>query len=195
MLVVLRVGRRRHRRPRQNHQLHRFGDVVGGHGVPSIQGGGRHGDAGGEELCAVALDAAAGGFARQPLHLLLPNLDILQVFTRKQDLRFQGFSGLHDARCHGGGRVLEGKCNLHCRHPVVKPRGHVSRQRDGDAVQQVLAQGPLLRVEGGDQQGAAGVADGEAFALDHVPAVRDDGEEQVRDGLVQQVDFVDIEDA
>jgi hypothetical protein len=70
--------------------------------------------------------------------------------------------------------------------------GHVGAEADGDAVQQVLPQRPLLRVVGSDQQRAAGVADADALALHHVDAVRQDAEQEVGDAVVQQVDLVHV---
>ena len=47
---------------------------------------------------------------------------------------------------------------LHSRHAVVKLRRHIRAQRDRDAVQQVLAQRALLRVERRNQQWPAPAA-------------------------------------
>jgi len=54
-----------------------------------------------------------------------------------------------------GAARLEAQRGLHGGHAVGELRRHVRAQRDGDAVQQVLAQRALLRVERRDQQRAA----------------------------------------
>jgi len=47
---------------------------------------------------------------------------------------------------------LEAQSNVDGRHTVSRPEGHIRAEGDGDAVQQVLAQGALLGVVGGNQQ-------------------------------------------
>jgi hypothetical protein len=185
-LLVVVVGRRpRRRRARQDDQLHRFRDVVRRHRVPAVERGRRHGDARGKELAAVALHAAARGLAREALDLLVANRHLFQILARKQDLRLERLGRVVHAGLDGRRRVLKLERGRDGAHAVVEFGRHVGRQRDRDAVQQVLPQRAFLGVEGGDEQGAARVADGEAFALDDVPAVGDDGEEQVGDGFVQ----------
>ena len=49
-------------------------------------------------------------------------------------------------------RVLEARCRVGRDHALLRCPGHVGGEGDGDAVQKVLTQRPLLGVVGGDQQ-------------------------------------------
>jgi hypothetical protein len=53
------------------------------------------------------------------------------------------------------GVVLEGHCSIDGLHPLLEGGGHISAQHHGHPVQQVLPEGALLRVVGGNQQRAA----------------------------------------
>ena len=52
---------------------------------------------------------------------------------------------------------------------------------------------PLLWVKGGDQQRLARVSERDTLALDDVFTLREHGEQQVGDAIVQKVDFVDVQ--
>jgi hypothetical protein len=72
-----------------------------------------------------------------------------------------GPSGLVAAKGPGSHPAARGEPLSHPTHRCRPPTGRVGRQHDGDAVQQVLPQGALLGVEGGNQQrAAAGGGDG-----------------------------------
>ena len=94
------------------------------------------------------------------------------------------------------GSVGSGERALHRLEPLLLvERLRVRGQADADAVHQVRPQLVLLRVERGDEQRAARVADGEPLALDRHPPRRQRLEQQVRDRLVEQVDVVDVQHA
>ena len=80
-------------------------------------------------------------------------------------------------------------------HPLLDAEHLVGGEGDGETIQQVVTHLALLGVVGGDQQAAAGMAGADAFPLDPVHAAAHSSEQEVDDGVVQQVQLVDIEHA
>ena len=71
----------------------------------------------------------------------------------------------------------------------------VDFHRKGKAVEQLRAQVAFLRVHGADQDEAGRVREGDALALDDVHAHGSRIEQHIHHVIIQQVDFVDVEQA
>src|ERR1700737_2898786 len=66
--------------------------------------------------------------------------------------------------------------------------------RQAESVEQLRAEATLFRVHGAAQDEAGGMPDRDAFALDHVHTHGGGIEQHVDQVVVEQVDFIDIED-
>ena len=90
---------------------------------------------------------------------------------------------------------LEGEIPFHDRHAVPEfgDAVHVHAQRE--PVEELRAQVALLRVHRADQDEAGGMGEGDAFALDDVHAAGGRIQEDVDNVVVEQVDFIDVEEA
>mmetsp|Transcript_5608 Transcript_5608/g.19034 ORF Transcript_5608/g.19034 Transcript_5608/m.19034 type:complete len:695 (+) Transcript_5608:140-2224(+) len=212
LLVVL--GRRRRRRllhhlvvgrrlrglhggaPGDDGELHGELEVVGNNVLALIHSRGRLGHLHGEDLRAVALHARAHRLLAEVGHLRRRDTHVLEELP-----------GVHEGGLHvllGLGRVLDdgrrvvGEAVGHLRglDALLEGKGlRVRGEGHADAVEEVVAQLPLLRVVRGNEDGAARVPHREALALDNHLARADHGEEEVADGLVEEVDVVDVEHA
>ena len=80
-------------------------------------------------------------------------------------------------------------------HPLLGAHQLVGRQRNGEAIEQVIANVAFFGVVCGDQQGPAGVAEAEAFPFHPVFAAAHGCQHQIDDAIVQQIQFIDVEHA
>ena len=80
-------------------------------------------------------------------------------------------------------------------HPFARIADAANIHREGKAVQQLRAQVAFFRVHRADQDKARRVGEGDAFALDDVHAHGGRIEQHIHHMVVQQVDFVDVEQA
>jgi hypothetical protein len=77
----------------------------------------------------------------------------------------------------------------------IESKDAIGGEGHGDAIEQVFAQGTFLGVVGGDEEGFAGMLDADSFPLDDVATFGENAEEEVGDFGVEEVDFIDVEDA
>lgn len=78
-------------------------------------------------------------------------------------------------------------------HPLFGADQLVGGEGDGEAIEQVIADGSLLRVVGGDQQGPAGMRKAEAFTFHLVVATAHGRQHQVDDAVVEQVELIHVQ--
>mmetsp|Transcript_36330 Transcript_36330/g.50470 ORF Transcript_36330/g.50470 Transcript_36330/m.50470 type:complete len:260 (+) Transcript_36330:1510-2289(+) len=144
----------------------------------------------------MALHAAPQRLRHHVLHLGWLDDYILGVLPCQQDLGARAVRLLFGAVRNLQRDVLVAHGSLHCRDAVLEaaPR-HVRAEVDCNAVQQVLAQRPLLRVVCGNEERPAGVPDRETLSLNYVDSFCQHIEKQVGDSVVQQVDLVYIQNA
>ena len=167
--------------------------VVGFHLITAGEGGMGAGHSHGVELRAVTLDAAADGFIHEVLDLFAADLHIRQPLAGQQQLGCEGV-GFFRPGCREGAAALSmADHRVGDLHPLFGAHQLIGREGNGKAVQQVIANVAFFRVVGGNQQGAARVAEAEAFALHPVFAAAYRRQHQVDDAVVQQVELIDIE--
>ena len=133
------------------------------------------------------------GLFHQIGHLGRADLHVRQPLARQQQPGGHGlglllptlpkFLGITGCVQHRGDR----------RGPVVLRQELICAEGHGKTVQQVIPHGTLLRVVGGQQQAAAGVAGADAFPLNAVATIAHRLQQQVDDGVVQQVQLIEIE--
>ena len=75
---------------------------------------------------------------------------------------------------------------------LLMPRTSTERAK---TIQQLRTQVAFFGVHGADEDEARGVGEADAFALDDVYAHRGGIQQQVDDVVIEQIDFIDIEDA
>ena len=147
------------------------------------------------ELGAVPFNAAADGFGDEVFDLLAADLHIRQPLASQQQLGGQGIGFLAPLLSKAAAALAMADHRVGDLHPLLGAHQLVGGERDGEAIQQVIANVALLRVVGGDQQGPAGVAEAETFPLHPVFAAADGRQHQVDDAVIQQVELVDVEHA
>ena len=145
------------------------------------------------ELGTMALHATADGFGDEVFDLFAADLHIRQPLASQQQLGGQGIGFLAPLLSKAAAALAMADHRIGDFHPLLRTHQLIGRERDGKAIQQVIADVALLWVVGGDQQGPAGVAEAETFPLNAVFAAAHGRQHQVDDAVIQEIEFVDVE--
>ena len=147
------------------------------------------------KLGAMSLHTAADRLGDEVFDLLATDQHIRQPLASQQQLGGQGIGLLAPLLSKAAAALAVAEHGAGDLHPLLGAHHLVGRERNGEAIEQVIANVAFLRVVRGDQQGPAGVAEAEAFPFHPVFAAAHGRQHQIDDAVVQQVQFIDIEHA
>ena len=143
----------------------------------------------------MTLHTAANRFGDQVLNLFATDPHIRQPLTCQQQLGRQCLGFLAPLLREAATALAMGEHRLGDLNPLLGAHKLVGRQCDREAIEQVIADRAFLRVVGGNQQWAAGVAEAQSLPLHLVLTTAHSRQHQVDDAVIQQVELVDIEHA
>lgn len=176
-------------------QFGSHGDIVRGDAVAPLKGCLRAGGFEDDQVGAVPIDFHRGGQLGDDQQVALGVGDVFDQFLGGSDpvgkLKFLGQKCLAE----GFGVALKGDVAAHDLDALGFIQYAVNFDGKGEAVEQLRAQVALFGVHRANEDEAGGVAEGDAFAFDDVGAHGGGVEQDINDVVVEQVDFVDVEQA
>ncbi len=151
----------------------------------------------------MTLAAGADGLLTEVLNLGGSNLEVLDVLASKDDgsleivLVLDGLSegslGIGTALLTGAGEVENGVDGVNTLAQLEGLR--IGRQSDGNTIEEMITKLSLIGIEGGNEEGLAGVTEGETLTLDEDLTLGHNVKKDVGSLLVKEVDIIDVEDA